>query len=100
MTKEIRHQIYCKALEIFMNYHQPYGWYNGICASIDDAIQRLELTEIATNPFANISAFSEIYKHKPPHIEMYNEEFWFDWTSTGTQKRIDILKQAIEETKP
>ena len=98
MNKEIRHQIYCKALEIFLEYKQPSSWYNGLCSSIYDALPALNLLESVPNPFAKMSKYPEINKHKPKN--MYDEHFWFDWASIGTQKRIDILKQAIEETKP
>ncbi len=41
--------------------------------------------------------FPEVYKHKPTKTQCF--DFWFS-IENGFQKRIDILKQAIKETKP
>lgn len=46
------------------------------------------------SPYKVIEKYPEILKHKPNMIDSY----WFDYNDT--ESRINILKQAIEESKP
>ena len=78
-----------------MHYKQPSDWYFGLCMAIQDASEELGMDQLSS-PFATLDMYPEIFKHKP-NIK-YNDYFWFNYTSKGTQKRIDILKQAIQET--
>lgn len=92
-TKKQRHEIYKLALEIFQNYTQSKKWYYGLCSSITDAIDKLDLG------YYSIKYYPELIKYKPDKL-VHRDAFWFNWGLSGTKKRINILKQAIEETKP
>jgi hypothetical protein len=90
LTKKVRHDIYIRALKIYMEY-KPNNTL-GLCSAISDAIKGLDLP----SPYWGMRKYPEIQKHKP---KVFKTAYWFDHSSEGTQKRIDILKQAIEETK-
>lgn len=86
MTKGKRHSIYIKALGHIESHAEDF-----IC----DAIQ------LSGGFRLNNADYPELENRKPKEtIRFYGTEIWFENNDEGRQKRIEILKQAIEETKP
>lgn len=108
LPKEFRNAVYSETL---YNYHFKHVVLNckgtlGLCYYLRLSVQVLKhkkawkklfkkISDEDINPYFNMQCYPEILKHKP---EYANETmFWFP--ETDTDKRIEILKQAIEETK-
>jgi len=101
MTKEIRHQIYVKALDLYINVYNSSRYINmgrvGLCYVIYSAILSLNLEDVADSPYLyedNLVTYREIFKQKPE--KLYDESYW--WNVKNTEIRIAVLKQAIEKS--
>jgi len=97
MDKKLRHQIYVKALYIYINDDSEGNKYYGkvgLCATLRGAIRELKLDVHATpSPYSEMHRYPEISKHEN---ESAADGYW--WHHTCTEIRISILKQAIEDT--
>jgi len=90
LTKKQRHQIYKDALALYLRLKALIGLCYVIRYSMPDDIC------IDYDPYANdFKYFPEIKKRKPK--QKHSAEEWFPYEHTKI--RIDILKQAIKETK-
>lgn len=87
MTKEERYEVYRKALVRIEDHTDDFICdAMGACSGYKHAL---------------LHGFPEVEKQKPKKTILKNFiEFWFENNDEGRQKRIEILKQAIEETKP
>ena len=95
LTKKLRHSIYVEALKVYKE--ECIGEYLGLCFALSEAIGRLDLEYKVPWPYEGMEPYSEVYKHIPsiPHSDVA----WFNFYSTGIQKRISILEQAIKKTE-
>jgi len=82
-TKQERHEIYKDAINLLNDYAHIC---NCILFVLPNDIKRINLCD-----------FPEILKHKPENIEI--DRSWWKCDEEGKNKRIEILKQAILETK-
>lgn len=89
MTKSKRHDIYKEALFVLETRKRLY-----ICAAIHFVLNSREKSRF------EISKFPEIIKHKPDYCKV--DDCWFGpgLSKYGREKRVSVLRQAIEETKP
>ena len=93
LTKKVRHEIYQEALE-----EASRRTDDCLCCWLTNKASNLccYLTE-------DMRKLKEVYKHKPPRSQFWKNEdgveYWFNTNKAGYEKRIKILKQAIEETK-
>ena len=90
MTKKDRNRIYKEALDSFTEEHMGY---TGLCYHINKA---RDIIENSPDPYLKMSAYPEIYKHKP---EKYFTWIGHWWDLTDREIRIKVLKQAIKETE-
>ncbi len=101
LSKEIRHIIYTKTLSYLVDYnYKTKGYDIYICHRLKH-FYLVETQQIENNQYFSyseiISQFPELLKHKPYKRLIYDN--WFPYTKEGYEKRIKILKQAINETK-
>lgn len=101
LTKDIRHKVYIKALEIYENRTYNSCTYDRtICRSIMYAlviisgIEWNDLNLYNLDPFKHINLYPELEKHKPE----VRSNLWF--VVDDTESRIKVLKQCIEDSKP
>ena len=101
MTKNEHHQIYIQALNIYMKSGRHL--FNELCYAIAEAVctPNISFSDYRDiSPYDHMELYPEIFKHKPADITLDNPRYWFSpHTLEGKQKHIDILHQAIEETK-
>jgi len=88
--KSIRHELYKIALVSFTTH--PY-YIRGLCRTLMEAIESDPEWYNLPTPYSHMRKYPEIYKHKPKNSDSY----WFNPNDKET--RINILTQAIEETK-
>ena len=84
VLKAKRHEFYKQALVL---YRETYAKLHlGLCCTLTDVTD--------TNCYnEGMQRFPEIYKHG-------NEELAYWWSNLDTKIRIEVLKEAIELTKP
>lgn len=107
-NREQLHLIYTNAFRMYA--HLDYFGHIGLCDLISLSIGNLVyvnpniaiLQNFDANiyntyycPRENMNYYTEIWKHNP---DCANDDYWFPIEDTET--RNNILKQAIEETKP
>ncbi len=94
ITKAKRHKIYKDALKHYIDLCNR-SVYLGICNAITS------VSEYDVYNDDEMKLFPEIYKHKPSELVHSNNYWWSIKTEDrGTYKRREVLKEAIELTKP
>ena len=112
LTKEFKHNVYKRALEVYNETNVIGMPRSGICLSLYKALViccGLQYIEFNTyeyekaiknfwyiNPYENLKVWEEVYKCKPS--EHRGSTYWFELNDT--QSRVDILESAIKETLP
>lgn len=86
ISKAKRHKFYKQALTEYVEYYTILTL--GLCQILT------KVTGI--NCYNNMQRFPEIYKHRPESIG--KNDYW--WSLNSSQKRIEVLEEAIELTKP
>ena len=93
-TKRQRHAIYKKALRLYfkdIKTENPSD-LGGLCWYLGEAYGQYSFCEEHMEQM-----LPEIWKHRPKKLSQYIA-FW--WSRENTEKRIAVLKSAIEETAP
>ncbi len=85
VPKAKRHEFYKQALIEYVEYSMVLG--SGLCST---------LTKVTSTDCygRQMQRFPEVHKHKPKDRGGY----W--WPTNNSQKRIEVLEEAIELTKP
>ncbi len=110
LTKEFRHKVYKKALEIYIEHSNTYGMCYAInnamfvCCGIEYAPLRDDdyYTTLIENykdvsPYHFINQWPEIFNRKPE--VPWDGAYWFSFSTEGINKRKAILRAAIKETR-
>lgn len=96
LTKKIKHKIYTETLvsltKEFNKKIYSDNWHYGLCRHMK-LVSDIDLP----NAYHSMNKYKEVFKHKPDGKDKY--DYWFNQDLEGYNKRIAILKQAIEETK-
>lgn len=89
MTKSQRHKIYKSALFALETRKRLY-----ICTAIHFVMNHKQ------RRYYDMYNFPEIMKHRPNYFNIYDSWFGPGFSKHGREKRVSVLRQAIEETKP
>lgn len=102
-----RHEIYKRALEIYMKKVKAYkknpNYFamqdlEGLCSALLNACKgkKVKVTGYIVAHEMDVH-FPEIFNQRPARVKT-NLSYW--WVPSQTKKRIDCLERAIELTKP
>jgi len=104
-TKKEKYKIYCTALAMYKANSNKVYWSSwGLCEAIERALKSIYGYSyfVQYSPYYHdmIEFYPEIAKHKP--LNNYKDgSYWFEVNcEDGYDKRVTILEQAIEKTKP
>lgn len=105
MRKSQRNRIYVRTLKLLKHDLKNEEIHRtGLCCHLKDAMYDVDSFYYSTvDPYLELkksveeSQFPEIVKHRPESFEIMS--YWFRRNDEGIQKRIQIVEQAIEETK-
>lgn len=105
MRKSERNRIYVRTLELLKHDLKNEDIHRtGLCCYLKDAMYDVGSvyystvdTYVELGKSVEESQFPEIVKHRPESFEVRG--YWFRKNDEGIQKRIQIVEQAIEETK-
>lgn len=91
-TMEQRNGIYKKTLELYTRMMKRKDSKCGLCGALSTGVDKY--FNNGSSYLVKVSYFPEIMKHEP----LDHGAYWFP--VSDTQKRIDILKDAISRTEP
>ena len=97
MTKQERHEVYKKALEVLPKYEK---YQCGLCLVLEDTLTELDNT---FNPFqysgylATLRALPEFYSKKPKGVK--KNSYWWDRYHDRWEIRKKVLQECIKETE-
>lgn len=94
-TKRLRKQIYQSALEYMVSWYNNGTYDLGLCAAIDESIDRSKVDLEIFNPYSPYNVYVEITRFKPEGCSP-SGAYWFPLDNEGTEKRILILRNAID----
>lgn len=105
-TKTLRNIIYRIALHHYLSVIPLYkkaNSYNGLCCSINYAIEITESSVILSDPYSDLSKYAELELSGVGNfdITMLNRHRYFGrylFNSKDTEQRIKLLKKAIQNT--
>lgn len=87
MTKRERHKVYKEALVLYKKHYMAL--HLGLCYVLTK-VSKLECY------YQGMQRFPEIHKYMPKIV--MDDSYW--WPFRNSQKRIEVLEEAIELTKP
>ena len=93
LTKEQRHAIYIKALELYGSTTKSEYQYYGLCYYIEKA------SKLLFNCYNDSYTFDEFVLKEPKNYDKRDYSLmWFPNTKYYNNKRREILKELIKET--
>jgi hypothetical protein len=110
LTREFKHKVYKRALEIYTASTKTYGLCHCINRALFDCCNIAYISLHSNNYYDNLienyrdiniyhffDAWPEIAKHKPELT--WSSSYWFSFYANGINRRKAILRAAIKETR-